>query len=383
MLNRSAVNSRSLNMGVRPIPEALAADAIAAGVAELTSTRVRSLAGDAVSLAVADFVASAQRYGGATFISSQLSQLDATAIRNASGTAIAETAAGLYYTRIVYGTGGALISVIAISDIGVVYGEGSGIMLPTASLDGRRAKAGYSDAVAITSGELAASAIRHAATASESGVAPLHAALDTAHITGLGVRYINGSGDAIGYINLVDGGLKRQVLIGSLDLEPIAYGAGSAIRNATGSAAIESTLAGDFFQTRRAEGAGMITGHANLAGEILVTGTGEGVISLIAQLTGYVYRRTAILDAISEVSAELYGLRAKAGRADAVATGIIDMDGRRVRLGVGDSIVILNAESDAQDFNFVGLDDDDEIFFRPASDREFARPETEREWRRS
>lgn len=383
MLNRSAVNARSINGGVRPVPEALAADAIAAGLADLTATRVRRLAGDAVAVAIGDFLASAQRYGSATFTSAQLAQLDATAIRIATGSAVMATEGDLFYTRVIYGTGGALISIVAISDIGVVYGEGQGVMLPMADLDGRRAKAGYGSAVSELDAELSASAIRRATTADGSGINSLAAQLDSAHITGLGVRYINGSGEAIGYINLVDGGFKRQVLIGSLDLEPIAYGAGRVIRNAAGAAVVEPELSADFFQIRRAEGAGMITGHANLAGEILVTGTGEGVISLIAQLTGYVYRRTAILDAISEVSAELHALRARVGRSDAIATGLIDMDGRRVRLGVGDSIVILNAESDAQDFNFVDLDDDDEIFFRPSDTREFARPETEREWRRS
>ena len=97
----------------------------------------------------------------------------------------------------------------------------------------------------------------------------------------------------------------------------------------------------------------------------------------------YVYRRTAILDAISEVTAELNGLRAKVGRSDAIASTEIIMDGRRVRLGVGDSIVILNAENFGDDFNFVGMDDDDEIFFRPAPVRDFYRQEQQREMRRA
>lgn len=382
-LNGSAINARSINGGVRPLPGVLAADAIASGLADLTGTRVRSMSGDAVAAAVGDFVASAQRYGSATFLSAQLAQLDATAIRNASGVGTVVTDADLYYTRIVYGTGGALISVIAISDIGVVYGEGSGVMVQLADLDGRRAKTGVGSAVAETIGELSASAIRRGATASDSGVDTLVAQLDTAHITGLGVRYINGSGDAIGYIMLDDNGFKRQVLIGSLDLEPIATGYGSAIRNATAAATIDTAASFSAFAARRAEGAGIIVGHADMSGEVLVPGTGTAIIQLVAQLTGYAYRRTAILDAISEVATELDGLRAKAGRSDAIASTEIIMDGRRVRLGVGDSIVILNAENFGDDFNFVGMDDDDEIFFRPAPVRDFYRPEQQREMRRA
>lgn len=383
MLNGSAVNVRSINGGVRPFPEVLAGDAVAAGLADLTATRVRLLTGDAVAAAVGNFLASAQRYGSATFTSAQLAQLDATATRNASGSAIAVTGASLYYTRVVYGTGGALISVIAISDIGVVYGEGSGVMVPTAALDGRRAKAGVASAVATTAADLSASAIRRGATASGSGIDTLVAQLDTAHITGLGVRYINGSGDAIGYITLEDNGLKRQVLIGSLDLEPIAYGAGSAIRNATAAATIDTETSFDAYTVRRAEGAGMITGHASMSGDVLVPGTGTAIIQLVAELTGYAYRRTAILDAIAEVTTELDGLRRRVGRSDAIANTNIIMDGRRVRLGVGDSIVILNAENFGEDFNLVGMDDDDEVFFRPAVDRDFFRPEQQREMRRA
>jgi hypothetical protein len=81
--------------------------------------------------------------------------------------------------------------------------------------------------------------------------------------------------------------------------------------------------------------------------------------------------------------AEVDGLRAKSGHGDALVVGIVDMDGLRRRLGGGTSVVTLNAESTASDFNFVGMDDEDEVFVRPAMQREFARPAMIREWRRA
>ena len=88
-------------------------------------------------------------------------------------------------------------------------------------------------------------------------------------------------------------------------------------------------------------------------------------------------------DAVGEYAIEMDFARARHFEADAPVVGIVDMDGLRRRLGGGTSVVTLNAESTASDFNFVGMDDEDEVFVRPAMQREFARPAMIREWRRA
>lgn len=383
MLNGASLNARRFNIGVRPEPKLFAGDAVGEYAIETDFVRTRHFEADAPVVASADILLSAQRYLAGSLHTTSLPELDASAIRVGTGSAIAELDGSLYYTRIIYWNGAAAIEIAAISDVGVVYGEGAGIMLPTMEISGTRVRPGFGDAVAITDGEMLASAIRRTATANNSGIGELLAQLDSAHITGGGVRYIDGFGDAYALFDIVDAGMKRQVFIGGADLLMTATGSGSAVRNAGGVATINGLASAAFASTRRAEGASIIVTAGGLAGEILVPFEASAVIRLQASLTGYVYRRSVTLNAISSMIAEVDGLRAKSGHGDALVVGIVDMDGLRRRLGGGTSVVTLNAESTASDFNFVGMDDEDEVFVRPAMQREFARPAMIREWRRA
>ena len=383
MLNGARLNARRFNIGARPRPMLFSGDAEGELAIESEFIRTRHFGADAPIVASADILLSARRYLNGDLFTTALSELDASAVRVGSGVATVELAGSLYYTRIIYWTGAAALQVVAISDVGVVYGEGSGFLQPLASLNGARARRGFGDAIATTSGDLAASAIRHAATANQAGLGELFARLDSAHITSSGIRYVDGFGDAYAYFDLVDAGMKRQVFIGGADMLIAATGSGSAVRNAVGSGIINGLASINIRSMRRAEGAAVAVVASSLAGEILVPFEADAVIRLQAAMTGYVYRRSGVLSAASSIIAELEAVRRRLGASGALVVGVIECNGARRRVGRGASVVTLNAESTASDFNFIGVDDDDEVFARPAMQREFARPAVIREWRRA
>ena len=92
---------------------------------------------------------------------------------------------------------------------------------------------------------------------------------------------------------------------------------------------------------------------------------------------------TVSVEEVDKRIAELKAVRRRLGASGALVVGVIECNGVRRRVGRGASVVTLNAESTASDFNFIGVDDDDEVFARPAMQREFARPAVIREWRRA
>lgn len=381
-LNGATVNGRRLNAGSSLYPVTFSADSIGVVASVLDAVRYANSSGAATAITLGDFQASAQRYLVGDLASVLQSDLAAHAVRSGAGSAIATCHGELYYTRTIYGTGGAEIQIIAISDVGVEYGSGEGIAIPTAAMDGTRVRTGAGDAVAAAIGGLNPSAIRIPATRALNESVSILASLDSARITGGGIRYIDGFGGAYAYLELKDDGFRRQIFIGSLDLEPLAYGSATATRNGRGDAAISATASAAFEATRRGEGSGVIAGVAELAGEVFVRGSGDAVINIVAQLTGYVYRRGGVLDAISTLSTELVGVRKRPADASAPLVCTVSLDGRRVATGSGTMLIELNAQSTASDFNFVGMDDDSEIFYRPAMQREFSRNGSTREWRR-
>lgn len=383
MLNGASLNARRFNIGVRPEPKLFAGDAVGECAIETDFVRTRHFGADAPVVVSADILPSAQRYLAGSLHTTSLAELDASAIRVGAGSAIAELDGSLYYTRVVYWNGSAALRLIAVSDVGVVYGEGSAIMIPTVEFDGARARYGFGDAIADTAGDLAASAIRRASTRSQSGIGELFAQLDSAHITGGGIRYIDGFGDAYAYLDVVDAGMKRQVFIGGADMFIAATGSGSAVRHGSGTAAINALTSATITSIRRAEGVGIVALSGSMSADVFVPLEATAIIRLQAAMTGYVYRRTGVLNAVSSMIAELNGARGRLGASGALLVGVIECNGVRKRVGRGTSIVTLNAESTASDFNFVGMDDEDEVFARPAMQREFARPAMIREWRRA
>lgn len=383
LLNGSALNARLLNAGVRPAPVAMAGDAPVVWSPELTGTRRRNAWADAPMVGQGDFLATCQRYLVGDLDVVQAADLATAVRRNGTGQGQIGIHASLYYTRVIYFTGSAILEVVAISDVGVVYGEGSGAAHLLSELDGTRAKLGQADAIAAALAQMDASAIRRGATKASSDASLLFAQLDSAHITAGGIQYVNGFSDAVAYLDIVDNGMKRQVLIGSLDLEPLATGFATAKRHGMGDAITDLNVTGAFNVQRRTEGTGIITAHASGEGRVLVPGYGDAVMRLIASMTGYVYKRGGVMEAISTLANELNAVKLKMGQGDAVQELGIFLDGRRVASAQAEAVVILNAVSTASDYNFLGEDDDDEVFFRPASTREFSRPAMIREWRRA
>lgn len=381
-VNGATFNGSRLNVGPVAYPVAFSADSIGVVASALDAVRYAVANGDAAAITLGEFQASAYRSLAGDMAGVLQSDLLAHAVRNGAGDAVSECYGGLYYTRVIYGSGGAEIQIIAISDVGVVYGSGEGVATPLAEMDGTRARIGFGDAVAVSIGELSPSAIRIPATMALDESVAIIASLDSAHITGGGIRYIDGFGDAYAYLDIEDNGFRRQIFIGTLDLEPIAYGVATATRNGRGDAVITTAASSTFEATRRGEGAGVIAGAAELAGEVFVRGSGDAVISIVAQMTGYVYRRGGVLEAISTLSSELTAVRMRIAGASAPLVCTVDLDGRRGAAGSGVMLIELNAQSTASDFNFAGMDDDSEVFYRPAMQREFSRNGSTREWRR-
>lgn len=381
-LNGATFNGSRLNVGPVAHPVAFSADSVGVVASMLEAIRYANSSGDATAITLGDFQASAQRYFAGDLVGNVISDLPAIAIRNGAGSAVLVGQGGMYYTRLIYGSGGAEIQIIAISDVGVVYGSGEGVATPLAEMSGTRARVGAGDSIATTGGELEASAIRIPATAPLNDSLSMIAQLDSAHITGGGVRYIDGFGDAYGYLELEDGGFKRQVFIGSLDLEPLAYVSATAIRHSTGDAIINTATSGTFQAVRRAEGAGLIIGAAELAGESIVRGSGDAIISILASMTGYVYRRGGVLEAISTIASEITIIRKRFGAGSAPLVCTVSGSGSRKISGGGAVIIEINAESDESVVNYSAMDDDDELFYRPAAQREFSRAAPIREWSR-
>lgn len=382
-LNSATLNGRRFNIGPTIYPTKFSSDSIGIVASALDATRYVNGAAAAVAELRGNFIASALRYFNGDVVTEVDAELLANAVRSGAGTAIVEAGGSLFYTRLIYGYGGAEVRIIAISDVGVVYGEGSGVAVPAAMLDGARVRVSSGDAVASTDGGLSASAIRVPATDVAQELIPLIAQLDTAHISAGGIRYINGGADAYAYLEIEDAGMRRQVFIGSLDLEPIATGLATAVRHGKGDALVASTMLGAFEAARRGEGVGIVRGAGALDGEVLVRFSGDAVIQLTASMTGYVYRRGGVLNAISTLAAELNGTRARSSGGAAIAIAVMDASANVRRLASGTSIIELNAESTATDFNFSGEDDDTEVFYRPPMQREFYRAAIQREWRRS
>lgn len=382
MLNGARLNTRSLNVGVRPIAVALAGDTISNILADGSFRRTHRASGEAVAAWDAQFIGGNMRFFEGAVHTTLITDFSSSVRRISWGEGVVNVAASLYYTRTINWTGAALTSILAVSDVGVVYGEGSSVMLPMAALDGTRAKVGFSDAIALTLGEFQASAIRRPLTSDNGAISPLAAALDSAHISG-GIRYIDGFADAYAYLDVVDAGMKRQVIIGSAELLFGSSASGRAVRNATGVGTMVTLTSGDFGAIRRAEGSGVIALGGDMQGLVLVPGDMPAIIHLNASMTGYVYRRTTLMQAITEAAVDLTLVRTKLGAGDAPLVALISLDGRRTAMGAGEAVAILNAESTATDYNFTGEDDEAEVFFRPASTREFSRPAAIREWRRA
>lgn len=383
-LNGAAINASRLNVAGALFPELLAGDLVGVVASELVGIRYALSGGTAVTQAVGDFQAAAQRFFGASLITGVLVDGSGSAIRAGSGTCVVEGGASLYYTRTIYATGTAVVRVVAISDVGVVYWDVEGVATSFAEMTGLRARTGQGVAPATTAGELAPSAIRVPHTADSVPLLPWLGALDTATITSGGIRRIDGSGDYIAYLDIEDNGFKRQVFIGSLDVAPVAAGMATAVRNARGDAVVTTMLSGAFGTTRMAQGVATVSGSAELEGDVFVRGEGAAVVQFVASLTGYAFRRGSVLNAIATLATELDGHRRRMCVGDAALVAVLSAEGSRIRIAsLGTLEMNLYGQSFASDYDVSGMDDDEELFYRPSGIREFLKPEYTRELRRA
>lgn len=383
--NGAAINASRLNTAGALFPELLAGDSVGVVASELSGVRQKSLAGDLIVPVTGALDAAISQFfeGGLTSLFS--SDISLSAVRIGSGEGLVQSAGSLYYSRLIYANGEALTSFIAVSDVGVVYGDGAGVISQLAILDGARRRPGAGDGTLTTFGGLTPSAIRVPWTTADVPLLPWVGELDTATVLAGGVKRKDGSGSAVASFSLVDGGMNRQVFIGSLDVEPQATGSATAIRTSPASeAVVVATAEADFEAKRTAAGDAVAVFSASMNGSVLVLGDMLGIVDVASHFDGNVFRMSGVMAASAEVDANLDGLRGKIGGASAVVSSFAEGDGTRGVVGeLTPMALLLNAESFATDYNMGGLDDDDELFFRPSVVREFVRPAHTRELRRA
>jgi len=383
-LNGAANNASRLNAAGVLFPKALAGDSVGVVTSELTGVRYALGYSDAISAVIADLDGRMQQFFDADLTSLFTSDIAASATRAGQAEAVASTFGGLYYTRLVYGNGSADVAIIAISDVGVVYGAGSGVVAQLADLTGARMRTGFGDAMATSVGELSPSAIRVPGTSSDVPLIPWLGALDSATILAGGVRRIDASGEAFAYLDLIDNGMKRQVFIGSLDLAPDASGFGTAIRNMQiADAIVITTAVADFEARRTAAGDAVAIVSASMDSDILVLGEGEAVVQITSAMSAQVTRLGGVIEAIGTLTAELNAYRARMGAGEAPVAVVVTGYGARGVVGdLAPLTTFINSTSVAGDYDVSSLDDDAEIFYRPAPVREFVKPAYIRELRR-
>ena len=335
-LNGSALNRGALNGAATvrlPVSFEGAADVALSPL--LDATRTRTAQADLIAFVRSEIALSAQRngYGSAPIqVDSALAQ---SVYRSAKGEAHLAIATSLYYVKQVYGFGAAEIALAARGDVGIKFGGGSITLLPvTVTADMARVRQSQGgDIVANLDGTLSASAYRRPSTANVSAFSVVESELDPSHIAVDGTRYIGAFGALPVETRLVDGGLRRQALLGSMELGALAGTGYLTLRKPTlsGDAVGRITLSSDFVTLRRGAGEVSIApADMSCEGEVFVRAEGQAVVSLIAKGSGRALRPGLGGAASASVSVANDGARRRLGKGDA-ALSLSVQDGGAVR----------------------------------------------------
>ena len=259
--------------------------------------------------------------------------------------------ASLYYSRTQYGSGAGVLDLQAMASVGVSFLEGVADMRPmgVALAPNRRRWSPGAASVAVRS-DLAPSAVRRLAA---SPVVDLRfaGALDPAHITVEGVRYLTPDARLRATVGVQDAGLQRRLTSGafqSAGIQFLAAGLGLRGRTATFTPAPTSLLAhGDFVSARAfPESRAILLATAGGSGEILVQGGGSAVLRLAPTLAGRVERRTTGA-AAHHFSAVLGGRRIRR-LGGTVVTDFLSAELEASRRRVGRSLMDLALATDLQ-----------------------------------
>jgi hypothetical protein len=276
---------------------------------------------------------------------------------------------------------------------------GQGAITPAQiSLASNRKRQGTGDAVIRVVGALAASAYRRTTAKNEATNLSLSAILEPSHKHG-GVTYKGGFGIAALKLSMVDNGMLRQANIGALPVVLAGTGAGRVLRpTLAGVGAIRLSAAIATKVTRPGTGSALFSIGASLDGKVIVPGIGTAIISSGAALNGRILCygqgtapiaigagldpnviKQATGSAELRISTEFSGSINKAvwGEGAAVFSVASNLTPNASRLASGDAIIEVVGRSYIYS---VTLENQDQLFYRAAAEREFNRPAGTREW---
>ena len=249
--------------------------------------------------------------------------------------------ASLYYSRTQYGNGSASVILLARADVGVEFLDGAGTLHPMVAelAPNRRRWTGGSAPIRV-GGSLAPSAVRRLAAA------PLfdlrtHGALDPAHITADGVRYITPDLRALVSVHPADGGMQRRLTPGAFHPAGVQVAASGVLRRgrtAPVSRASASLLAhADFLSTRPFPDSFAVLGFgAQGRGDVFVRGEGAAPIRLVSDLYGRSARYIEGKAPLVVVAPDLNPLIYRGGRGAVSPISIqVALEPTRRRVGVG------------------------------------------------
>lgn len=370
MLNGSRLNARSLNGGVRSGVYG-AAEAITGFSGELTGQRTVTIGGQIVLPLTGEFLASAQRYLAIDAVLGIQSDLAQTVIRNGKGVLPLTLNTELFFSKMALGFGSALLEVDLKGYVGVIFIDGSSVIHPmTVELDAARKRvssgAGYIEVV----GELSPSAIRRATAYPQ---LYLNSEGEASHIDDLGTRYIGAGGDLVLSLFAEDGGMIRQVFMGSADIAILSSGSGRLIKpTLAGQGVIDLGLQGEWFVTKYFGGTTNIAVLTEMTGNRRRPAQGTLVTQLLSNGVGYVLKRSLAGQAVVSTLVTMDGRRA------ASLSGSVDlalntsMNGVRAAALKGNANIVLFTASEGY-VNIQGEDIPSQQFYRPADIREFIR----------
>lgn len=304
LLNSSTVNGSSVIRN----PVQFSGSVSIEPVVDLGGVRQVFFSSEAPIVPVASIEVYALRRGTGDVILNPQITLSPSVYRRATGELTVSLDTALYYVKQVYGTGTAVLSLEAVSEVGVIYFTGSSVLVSveTELAANRKRKAEGVSQLSLE-GALSASAIRRGATLTEIPGKVLLATLEPSHITGGGVRHIGMYGDLPVLFGIQDLGMLRQALIGSLDMGMMTGSAVFTTMRPTlqghGDISLQATLSS--YVARRAEGSIVIPVTASGEGTVFTPGSGSA--SILTTLTGQgsVYRKS--LSGIANVNVSIEG----------------------------------------------------------------------------
>lgn len=370
MLNGSRLNARSLNGGVRSGVYG-AAEAITGFSGELTGQRTITIGGQIVLPLTGEFLASAQRYLTTDAVFGIQSALAQTVIRNGKGVLPLTLDAELLFSKVSLGFGSALLEVDLKGYVGVIFIDGSSVIHPmTVELDAARKRvssgAGYIEVV----GELSPSAIRRATAYPQ---LYLNGEGEASHIDALGTRYIGAGGDLVLGLFAEDGGMVRQVFMGSADIALLSSGSGRLIKpTLAGQGVIDLGLTGQFFVTKYLAGTAELAVLTEMTANRRRPAQGTLVTQLLSNGVGYVLKRSLAGQAVVSTLVTMDGRRAAPLSGSVELTLDTTMNGVRAAALKGNANIVLFTASEGY-LNIFNEDNPSQDFYRPADIREYIR----------